>query len=108
MSHRMLILAGAILLLTRAVVAAEEGPADPFVGASPTFDKPPPVGIKFNAGDWGVAEQQGAATYTYPVTVPPGRNGMAPQLALRYSSQSPLRGGVAVGWTLNIPSVRID
>ena len=52
--------------------------------------------------------QTGAATYTFAVPVPPGRNGMAPQLALSYSSQNPLRGGVAAGWRFDVPSIEVD
>jgi RHS repeat-associated protein len=33
---------------------------------------------------------------------------MAPDLALRYSSGSPLRGGVAAGWTMEVPSISVD
>jgi RHS repeat-associated protein len=81
---------------------------DPFVGASPAFDSPAPEPANINLGDFGVAEQRGAATHTYQIPVPPGRNGMAPSLALRYSSQAPIRGGIAVGWTLDLPAIRID
>jgi hypothetical protein len=83
-------------------------PADPFTGASAKFDQPARSTVDLNVGDWGVADQRGANTYTFPVVVPPGRNGMAPDLALRYSSQSALRGGVAVGWSLDVPAVRLD
>jgi hypothetical protein len=30
---------------------------------------------------------------------------MAPSLALSYSSQAPLRGDVAAGWTLGLPTI---
>jgi hypothetical protein len=83
-------------------------PADPFSGASPSFDAAPEEAVDYNEGDWGVADEQGAATYTFPIAVPPGRNDMAPQLALRYSSQAPLRGGIAAGWTLNLPTIEVD
>lgn len=101
----------ASLLLSVAVALAQEGdgPVDPFAGASPSFNTPAPEPTRHNVGEWGVAEQRGAVTYTYPITVPPGRNGMAPSLVLRYSSQSPLRGGVAVGWNLDdLPSIHAD
>ncbi len=85
------------------------GPKDPFVGTSPSFKTVAPEPTKFNVGDWGVAEQRGAATYSYSIDVPPGRKGMEPSLILRYSSQSPLRGGLAVGWTMEgLPSIQID
>ncbi len=42
----------------------------------------------------------GAASYSIPITLPPGRNGMQPNVSLNYSS----RGGngiVGVGWSLS-------
>ncbi len=80
---------------------------DPFTGATPSFDAAPEKGTNYNSGDWGVSDQNGAATYTYSINVPTGRNGMAPSLALRYSSNLPLRGGLAVGWNFHIPSVEV-
>jgi hypothetical protein len=97
--------AGALALGVSPALAV---PSDPFTGVTSRFDEPPQQGTSMNLGDWGVAEQQGAATYTLRLAVPPGRLGMEPHLALRYSSRSPLRGGIAAGWTLNIPSVSID
>gem|GEM_PF-2827531 len=83
-------------------------PTDPFAGASSNFTASPGEIVDFNVGDWGVSQQRGAATYTFPIDAPPGRNGMAPSLVLRYSSQAPLRGGVAAGWTLDIPTIEKD
>lgn len=81
---------------------------DPFTGATPSFDATPEKGTNYNSGDWGVSDQNGAATYSIPIDVPPGRNGMAPSLSLRYSSNLPLRGGLAVGWTFDMPSIEVD
>jgi RHS repeat-associated protein len=102
---------GAALLVLATVVPilpAQAAPADPFTGASQSFDAAPKAGINYNVGEWGVADQVGAATYTFAIPVPPGRNGMAPALALRYSSNSPLRGGIAAGWTLSLPTIEQD
>jgi hypothetical protein len=88
--------------------AAASAASDPFNGAAGSFGEPAAKGTNYNLGDWGVAEQRGAATYTFPIVVPPGRNGMAPDLALRYSSGSSLRGGLAVGWRFDLPSVTRD
>ena len=43
--------------------------------------------------------QYGAATYSMPLSTPPGSNGMAPALSLDYSSQGG-NGIVGTGWTL--------
>ena len=41
----------------------------------------------------------GAATYTYPVWVPPGRRGMQPSISVAYNSRQP-NGPLGVGWSL--------
>jgi len=83
-------------------------PADPFAVALPGKDTAAPEGVTGASIDAQVNEQQGAASYAYPIVVPPGRNGMAPHLALSYSSSGALRGGVAVGWSLALPTIELD
>jgi Glycine-rich domain/Salmonella virulence plasmid 65kDa B protein/FG-GAP-like repeat len=47
----------------------------------------------------------GAFTQTVPLDIPPGRNGMQPELSLNYSSQNTADGIVGYGWTLSIPYI---
>lgn len=55
------------------------------------------------AGQFSV-NQNGAATYTLPIQVPPGITGMQPQLSLNYNSQDG-HGLAGVGWSLGGLSV---
>jgi hypothetical protein len=59
-----------------------------------------------------VSNFSGAATYNYPIEVPPGRNGLQPNLALSYNSRSidglihsPTHGDVATGWSMEDISI---
>lgn len=61
-----------------AVLAAIAGPSGPAGDFTATPLNP--------AGKWAV--QQGAFTYSYPVTVPPALGGTAPDVTLSYNSQS--------------------
>ncbi len=83
-------------------------PGDIFETAAPVIGADPPKATEIKDGDVSVSSQTGALTYSYPIAVPPGRNGMAPHLALSYSSQAAIYGGIAAGWTLSIPEIRED
>ncbi|HTJ44261.1 MAG TPA: RHS repeat-associated core domain-containing protein [Kofleriaceae bacterium] len=84
-------------------------PSDPFSVALPGRDTKPPEGLSGSSIDANVSRQHGGASYSFPIAVPPGRGGMAPHLALSYSSDAALRGGLAAGWTLaGVPEIDLD
>ena len=87
---------------------ARGAPGDIFTIPAPVIGSDPPKAAELRDGDASVATQTGSASYRYPIQVPPGRNGMAPQLALAYSSHGPIYGGLAAGWSLTIPEIRED
>lgn len=53
-------------------------------------------------------DASGAATISIPIPTAPNRNGAVPSLALTYSSKNPARGGLAMGWSLDVPLVEVD
>ncbi len=68
---------------------------------SQTIDKTKPVGSVDGSAN---ATASGGATYTIPIEIPFGTNGMQPNLNLLYNSQS--RDGIAgFGWNINAYSV---
>lgn len=88
---------------------ANAEPGDVFVVAAPAVTQDPPKAADISVGDASVSSQTGALNYSYALKVPPGRNGMAPSLRLAYSSQSPIFGTVANGWSLvGIPLIELD
>ena len=54
-----------------------------------------------------VANNQGDAQVTFPISVPPGRAGVQPALSLSYSSSAG-NSWVGLGWDLSIGSVSVD
>lgn len=53
-----------------------------------------------------IDENTGSLEYSYPLTVPPGRNGMQPDLKLQYSSQNTTQGSIfGYGFDINIPKI---
>ncbi len=54
-----------------------------------------------------VANNQGDAQVTFPISVPPGRAGVQPDLSLSYSSSAG-NSWVGLGWDLSVGSVTVD
>ena len=51
-----------------------------------------------------IDKNTGAMAVSYPIVVPPGRNGLQPDLALTYNSQGSERGSIfGEGWSISIP-----
>ncbi|MDJ0763895.1 MAG: SpvB/TcaC N-terminal domain-containing protein [Myxococcota bacterium] len=53
------------------------------------------------------AQGHGSAQLIYPLRVPPGRNGMAPDLALVYDSDRG-NGWMGMGWGIDLSSIEVD
>ncbi len=83
-------------------------PADIVSSPAPVLESDPPKTRPIEDGDYNISTQTGAFQYSYPIVVPPGRNGMVPHLALSYSSQGAIYGGIAAGWTMSVPSIEMD
>lgn len=54
----------------------------------------------------GVGQSTGAMTYSYPLTIPPGRNGVQPNLSFNYSSDDKRQDSIfGYGWSMSIPYI---
>lgn len=53
------------------------------------------------------AGSQGTAGLSYPLEIPPGRNGLQPQLTVQYNSDGG-NGWLGLGWDLPLPNIAID
>jgi hypothetical protein len=87
---------------------AYSAPGDIFTVAAPAVTSSPPTAASIGDGDAAVSSQTGALTYSFPIAAPPGRR-MQPGLSLAYSSQAPIYGGLAAGWSLaGVPIITED
>jgi hypothetical protein len=80
---RVLALVLGMLAITRQAISA---PGEIFVMAAPAPGSPAPKGADITVGESSVSTQTGALQWAFPISVPPGRNHMAPSLSLAYSS----------------------
>lgn len=90
------------------VTTASAYPGDVFENGNPVKAAPnaPDPTQKVEAG--ASVDESGAVQYSIPLPVAPNRQNMVPDLSLRYSSRNPARGGVAQGWTLDLPVIELD
>jgi hypothetical protein len=66
----------------------------------------PTVYSSFNQNQLKIDQNTGALDTTYPIAVPPGRNGMQPNVDLIYNSQNAQQGSIfGEGWTVSIPYI---
>ncbi len=83
-------------------------PADIVSSAAPEMGSDAPKGSALTGAEASVSSQTGGLQYAYPIAMPPGRGGMVPSLALSYSSQGSIYGGIAAGWSLDVPIIKKD
>jgi Salmonella virulence plasmid 65kDa B protein len=69
-------------------------------------DIQPTVYSSFNQNQVKIDKNTGALQTTYPISIPPGRNGLQPNLDLVYNSQNVQQGSVfGEGWSIGIPYI---
>ncbi len=89
------------VLIVGTMRPAHSSPGEIFSIAAPAITDSPPATGGIADGESGVSTSTGAFTYSYPIGAPPGRGEMRPSISLQYSSQAPIYGTLAAGWTLS-------
>ncbi|MGE3673873.1 MAG: FG-GAP-like repeat-containing protein, partial [Polyangiaceae bacterium] len=87
-------------------LSGHAAPGPVFATRTPTASTPAAANPSTEAGD--SVSSDGEAKFNYPLSLPPGRNGMQPSVSLQYSSRNPTRGGIAAGWTLPVDTISLD
>ncbi|HEX9502888.1 MAG TPA: SpvB/TcaC N-terminal domain-containing protein, partial [Patescibacteria group bacterium] len=85
-------------------------PAAPTPSPSPFIETLNPINPAATSLIPSIDSNSGALNFTYPITIPSGRNKLAPDLKLSYSSQyRDPNNQFGYGWSINIPYIeRID
>ena len=69
-------------------------------------DLQPLVYPSFDQSQVKIDTNTGALDTSYPISIPPGRNGLQPNLSLTYNSQNSQQGGIfGEGWSISIPYI---
>lgn len=76
-------------------------PGDIFTVSAPAVTDTPARAASITPESAAVSTKTGALTYSYPIKVPPGR--VQPTLSLDYSSQAPIYGTLANGFSKFVP-----
>lgn len=94
-----------ISLLTLALITLS--PIQPafaaFGGGSPTVPNPSAFTADTEAPK--IDGSTGAFAQSVPIDIPPGRNGLQPNVSLQYNSQNTSDGIVGYGWSLSVPYI---
>ncbi len=107
-SHTILSKTGHFTDMINAIIKVPESPET--AGFTPTSIKDikaadPSAGI--NTVEPPSANNMGTANMSYPITLPAGRQGMQPQLAIQYNSEGD-NSWLGMGWNLQLPAITID
>jgi hypothetical protein len=92
-----------LIILATAVLAPVQQAFAAFGDGAPTI--PNQTVFAGQAEAPKVEGSTGAFTQRVPLDIPPGRNGMQPDVALQYNSQNTVDGIVGYGWSLSIPYI---
>lgn len=85
---------------------ATPGTPPPPSGGNPESSPQPVAKDYFNQDAIKVDKNTGALTFSYPIDIPPGRNGLQPDVSLAYNSQNnQLWNILGEGWSINIPYI---
>jgi len=82
--------------------AGSEGEEN-FLGEIPTPKSP-----LQQTGSFQTSLYTGSASYNYPIEVPPGTTGLAPQISINYNSSSRKASWVGLGWSIGMSYVQRD
>jgi len=94
--------------MINAVIKTPDAPQAKAYGATQIKDlKVANPGAKINLIEAPKASSKGDAQLNYPIEIPAGRHGMAPQLSVNYSSGAS-NSWMGLGWNLSTPSIGID